>query len=168
MGRSGSSFLGAVLASIQKSIYFFEPSFSIEKRMSFLKKEKLLESLKQMFRCNISGKFYKQFQNKYNFIYYKRNNCSNNHQCYKMVEINNSCKNSKIRIIKTIRARLSWLWDLMTTYDLDLKIIHLIRDPRASYSSYLRAGMPYNRILCNKTLDDLQSGKILQKFFPKR
>ena len=49
------------------------------------------------------------------------------------------CLKSKVRIIKTIRTRLTWLVDILEEFP-NLKIVHLVRDPRAVVNSLIRVG----------------------------
>ena len=55
-------------------------------------------------------------------------------------ELQTICEQSPIRVIKTIRLDLSTLTPLLSMLP-SLKIVHLIRDPRATMLSQSRAGM---------------------------
>ena len=52
----------------------------------------------------------------------------------------NNCKTSKYRMVKTIRLRMKILGELLQEYP-SLKVIHLVRDPRATIVSQSKVGM---------------------------
>lgn len=54
-------------------------------------------------------------------------------------ELQESCKTSRVRIIKTIRIALKHAKQLLETIP-EMKIIHLVRDPRATLLSQSRLG----------------------------
>ena len=86
------------------------------------------------------------------------------------------CLKSKVRIIKTIRTRLTWLLDILEEFP-SLKIIHLVRDPRAVVNSLIRVGeckvnnggVPgCSHYFCSAMEEDLSTFKILKMLYQGR
>ena len=83
---------------------------------------------------------------------------------------------SKVRIIKTIRTRLTWLLDILEEFP-TLKIIHLVRDPRAVVNSLIRVGeckkqnggvSGCSHYFCSDLEDDLSTFKTLKLLYQDR
>ena len=86
------------------------------------------------------------------------------------------CLKSKVRIIKTIRTRLVWLLDILEEFP-TLKIIHLVRDPRAVVNSLIRVGecdmqnggVPgCSHYFCSNLEDDLSAYTIFKMLYQDR
>jgi hypothetical protein len=89
-------------------------------------------------------------------------------KCIRMLE--RLCESSQVILIKTIRLSMKLLPEILENI-LDLKIVHLVRDPRAILHS--REGVSdityfqiraHARGLCNRIKDDMESG-FLQNVF---
>lgn len=89
-------------------------------------------------------------------------------KCVRMLE--RLCESSQVILIKTIRLSMKLLPEILANI-LDLKIVHLVRDPRAILHS--REGVSdityfqiraHARGLCNRIKDDMESG-LLQNVF---
>ncbi|KAK4313340.1 hypothetical protein Pmani_015294 [Petrolisthes manimaculis] len=141
-GRSGSSFLGELLASPNWVFYFYEPLHYLEHYLERLTAPNVISDLHSFFTCNISKAMENEtldpwpsmlvlMKMKRRFGYQiqqdRNNNTNNNTETKKgLIE---SCEDRSVKVIKTIRTRVSWLKPLLNSLQ-DLKIIHLLRDPR--------------------------------------
>lgn len=85
-------------------------------------------------------------------------------QCLK--DLTHTCKNSAIKAIKTIRLETK-LADALLEIIPDLKVIYLVRDPRAVMQSRIRLNMAFpenlkteSSDLCNRISSDLKDIKL--------
>ncbi|KAG0714123.1 Carbohydrate sulfotransferase 1 [Chionoecetes opilio] len=80
------------------------------------------------------------------------------------------CKKEPLIIIKTIRMRLQWVRELMDRKEVDnMKVIHLVRDPRGSLTSMER--LMWNTAdmeACAKIHQDLQEKETMLSLYPSR
>ncbi|XP_060567649.1 carbohydrate sulfotransferase 1-like isoform X2 [Ruditapes philippinarum] len=167
--RSGSSLTGDILQQAKGSFYVYEPLHMIEKaiihtfRMAqpdggvrnppFSFKEETYNALYNWFTCNISRLtniglmdpfLNKGLKSKMFPICYKAEMRKGNNQgmairmCAR--ELQGICERSPFRIIKTIRLQLNDVKNLLEDLP-NLKIVHLVRDPRATLSSQSKLGM---------------------------
>ena len=133
VGRSGSSFLSLILAALGNNMYFFEPIRQIPKKN--INKESSIEELIKYFHCERSDRLVKSMKNIFvNIIHpYTRSEPRNQLTVEGLIK---HCMQEPLIIIKTIRVRLQWLQNVMHQKELDnLKVIHLVRDPRGSFTS---------------------------------
>ncbi|XP_035217202.1 carbohydrate sulfotransferase 1-like [Stegodyphus dumicola] len=99
--------------------------------------------------------------------------------CYNICFLAAACRSSPVQIIKTIRMAASEAVKLIEEYkDLNLKIIHLVRDPRGTMNSrqqkdiamwcgkYKACSSP--KTFCNLVNEDLRHACELQKRYPTR
>lgn len=87
------------------------------------------------------------------------------------------CLKSKFRLFKTIRTPMSWLKDLMVEFP-NMKIVHLVRDPRAVVVSQRRFGecsrekhngvAGCSKLLCSSMEDDLTTAEVFSTVYPGR
>ena len=83
------------------------------------------------------------------------------------------CRNSKYRIIKTIRISMDLVQSLMDFIP-QLKVIHLVRDPRAITNSRTHSGNmilskktePHSKSLCKQMHLDLKISHIMRSKYP--
>ena len=93
--------------------------------------------------------------------------------CYSKAE--EMCLNSTVRMIKTIRITIKATDYLLNALP-NLKIVHLMRDPRGVLSSRKRTGFlrnfkPYSLAapgLCDRYMDDMHAFNMLSKKYPNR
>ncbi|XP_050718060.1 carbohydrate sulfotransferase 3-like [Eriocheir sinensis] len=126
--RSGSSFTGELLASGGSTIYTFEPLFPWRRRLGPSADPALLRDaarlLGDMLDCR--PEVIRKWQ-EHKFYYFRK----------KPADVKDFCKDASIRILKTIRARASFLLPWLAKRQ-DVKVIHLVRDPRGILSSVKR------------------------------
>ncbi|CAL4137318.1 unnamed protein product, partial [Meganyctiphanes norvegica] len=93
--------------------------------------------------------------------------CGGRDSCMK--NLNAACRKQPIRVIKTIRTRVSWLPALLQDSSLNFKVIHLVRDPRASLISGWKRGWKTSaEKSCKDIGEDLINGQILKDTYPGR
>ncbi|XP_022255252.1 carbohydrate sulfotransferase 1-like [Limulus polyphemus] len=147
--RSGSSFTGLLLKNHPNSFYHFEPLYPYRYELKTMRGIPDQRFLYDLFKCNFSGRgsylrsvknHLKQKSYHYNKQYLKT--CArrrNIKPCFNPFVMSRFCRNQTLHIIKTIRLSLQNGVKLYENYpDLNLKIIHLVRDPRAVINSRQR------------------------------
>ena len=94
--------------------------------------------------------------------------------CIKL--ITEKCRQANYRIIKTIRMSMELVSSLMDVLP-NLKVVHLVRDPRGITNSRLQGGFsltrvnnskPHSRNVCNRMYNDVILGYQLNKTYPGR
>ena len=61
-GRSGSSFLGELLSTVNSSVYFFEPDYIIRQNACVYSKDCLSKYLADKFLCQLNNHFIRLFK----------------------------------------------------------------------------------------------------------
>ncbi|XP_063597927.1 carbohydrate sulfotransferase 3-like [Penaeus indicus] len=174
MGRSGSSFLGGLLNSQPGSFYIFEPLHSLE-AWRMLSDAVARGTFTQIVSCNFTGTLLNGLASEPDFAirtpsaYSCRHTKKANQTCFDAKKLKQACDKLPIKIIKTIRTRVSWLEPLLRDPKANLVAIHLVRDPRASIISAIERDWnvrPERK--CRELEDDLLSGLQLDKLLPGR
>ncbi|XP_022322129.2 carbohydrate sulfotransferase 1-like isoform X1 [Crassostrea virginica] len=187
--RSGSSFFGEVIQASDDVFYLFEPlrtiQFQLRKNKTFHYLdnktrnythflEAAADVMNEIFQCNFEklpltffsdgflnkGKKAREFTVCMN---YKRTNNTNRitatKQCALMMK--RRCLASKFIVLKTIRIPLRILVSLSGMFQ-KLRILHLLRDPRATLKSQSRFGIVKTNHLqenatkfCNRVFEDI-------------
>ncbi|KAK3871377.1 hypothetical protein Pcinc_023468 [Petrolisthes cinctipes] len=166
VGRSGSSFLGELLASQGHNIYFYEPIRALNR--SLQTEDKIKRELLRYLHCNIRRSILTigkrpSVNVKHKYVFGKRRN---DVSLPKLVEL---CRQEPLLIIKTIRTRLNWVRDLLDKPDLNLKVVHLVRDPRGTHISMDKVDWNIDyKEMCDRVLEDLEEKKGLEKQYPGR
>ena len=153
-GRSGSSFLGDLFNQHKKMFYLFEPmAFSI--RNLSLYESKSFHVLDDLYRCKFTEKLYLNFLlRKHGFFRKKsRTLATFPAQCPRISRISQkclskilefSCKTSSTLVAKVLTHRLpkGGLWGIreILNTNQNLRIVHLLRDPRRIIASMKKAG----------------------------
>ncbi|KAK7014783.1 hypothetical protein SK128_019104 [Halocaridina rubra] len=170
--RSGSSFLGELLSQQENSLYIYEPLYYILKAQDISE----TEILYNMINCHISRGYVKFLRRLHttDFIFRNNfthpNNCGKKAKCLSTQALTKLCRSSCNRIIKVIRARMKWMQHLLDDSNIDLKVIHLVRDPRASIFS---SSKTFKKELkakysCGDLYEDLLTTPKLIKEYPNR
>ncbi|XP_064095772.1 carbohydrate sulfotransferase 3-like [Macrobrachium nipponense] len=169
MGRSGSSFLGGLLTSQSKTVYFFEPLHDIE-ALHLLTEKSAMKGLRDIFTCDIKDPILSTFIRNPNFVFkefYKQ--CGRHQTCLTGEVINSRCKKKSVRVVKTIRTRVAWLQAILHDPEVNLKVIQLVRDPRASIISGWDRGWNLTaERACGWLTEDLHNGLELKIMYPEK
>ena len=155
-GRSGSSFLGDLFNQNKKTLYLFEPlGWSV--KTDFKEKEaKKFQVLNDLFNCKFSEKIYlefltmkdgQSFRKKSNKISTFPGQCprisKNSSRCLSKI-LKSLCLSASSVVAKVLTHRLpgKGLWGIQEILDANknLRIVHLIRDPRRVIASMRAAG----------------------------
>lgn len=204
--RSGSSLTGNLLQDHPDVFYVFEPLHDLVKKyikdmeekfpVLRFKSERPLMAIKTevqqlfwaWFTCDLD--FIQEENYRYHFSFFqfglktkflqdcltKTTNTAFKYskKCTDLLRKN--CLQSKYVVIKTIRSPLHWLYELMEEIP-NMKIIHLVRDPRAVLVSQHQfgecaqpnGGMPgCSKFLCSSMEDDVTTFNMFEKLFPGR
>ncbi|XP_077987521.1 carbohydrate sulfotransferase 3-like [Glandiceps talaboti] len=138
--RTGSSFVGYFFRSNPHFFYLFEPllgfkDIGIWPRISV----DGVNTLAVMYNCDFSG--YAKHWNKYfNWLSPKTRGKKSIEHCHALgySNVGSCCKNAQHRAAKIIRLLdVRDLIPLMESPDINLKVINLVRDPRAMMSSLM-------------------------------
>merc|ERR1712055_439820 len=156
--RSGSSFTGELLSAGTRAAYYYEPLFSLRPNGTAIEnvimrdpgQSYLVERhLGGIFRCSWP---ILQKLNKSGFPTVRKRGMR--------------CRSSSPRVVKTIRLRRAGLepWIHKT----NIKVVHLVRDPRAIINSVSKRSVWSNLLKnatfqCARMLDDMQLEKSLPK-----
>lgn len=129
--RTGSSFLGELLSLGSDVFYLFEPSFEFVLRRNLTKIETSVELLSRIFNCHHGTLEMLMPPVKPLVFYWKK--ATRNSTSREMIK---ACKSSPIKIIKTIRYSLNTAIQMLRENpSVNVKVIHLVRDPRAMLRS---------------------------------
>ncbi|KAK8403911.1 hypothetical protein O3P69_000160 [Scylla paramamosain] len=167
VGRSGSSFLGLLLAALGNNMYFFEPIRGLPK--GYQSSQNVSEELVRYFRCDIRQKLLQvggrvDISVIHPFTKYKH------WYQVRLQDLIDRCRQEPLIIIKVIRLRLQWVRELMNRKEMDnVKVIHLVRDPRGSLISMEK--LKWNtteKDACVKIYKDLQERETMASLFPNR
>jgi len=156
--RSGSSFTGELLSAGTRAAYYYEPLFSLRPNGTAIEnvimrdpsQSHLVENhLGGIFRCSWP---ILQKLNKSGFPTVRKRGMR--------------CRSSNPRVVKTIRLRRAALepW----VHKSNIKVVHLVRDPRAIINSVSKRSVWSNLLKnatfqCARMLDDMQLEKSLPK-----
>ena len=176
--RSGSSFIGETLASIDSAVFFFEPLHRLEKAKDPCIEDPacVSEYLSKPLKCLYDEEFEKWLKKIAIFLEFFNKDtlsCPKDvkeiwESCMREVDLRKACKNAEVRITKVIRARLQSLEPLMQSSD-NYKIIHLYRDPRGSINSIRRFNWSKEvSLYCANIRDDIEAYDQLVKFYPDK
>lgn len=179
MPRSGSTFLSDLLTNVADSILFFEPLWKTEKNKRCMSNITCVnKQLFDIFTCNFDERFESWLKGYSLFFQYfndeareciKHENKTMKKVCVNRMEIHQLCRTAPIRIMKVIRARLSWIEIFLQDPLLNFKVIHLVRDPRGSLNSIRKFGWVKDPpIRCRDLENDLITFDNFYRKFPSR
>ncbi|XP_064101690.1 uncharacterized protein LOC135212179 isoform X1 [Macrobrachium nipponense] len=181
--RSGSTFLGDLLRSYPGAFFSFEPLHHLLKNLH-LQEGPLVEVVTNLIR-NILTCDYSDLDE---YVNYMRNNtflldhntrlwnsCARNRAlCFDKDYISNMCKYMPVNVMKTVRMGLSPVVELLQDPSLDLRVIHLVRDPRGSLHSRMQLSWCKSmacsdpETVCSDLLTDLKLSATAKEKFPDR
>ncbi|KAK8746971.1 hypothetical protein OTU49_016926 [Cherax quadricarinatus] len=175
--RSGSTVVAELLATHPNSVLFFEPLSSQKKNPCARDGSCVASFLTRLFKCTFDQNFENWLKGKGLFLKYfnpTTRQCierpwEGGSACRHKLHLNVMCKNASVRIVKVIRSRLPWLVNLLNNTSLNVKIIHLIRDPRGSLNSMQRLNWNSKPSLrCGNLEDDMREYNKLLKKYPTK
>ncbi|GAB6019610.1 hypothetical protein CHUAL_001174 [Chamberlinius hualienensis] len=155
--RSGSSYVGEVLSSHEEISYFFEPLTYTQMVISRSDSSAKLSTMKGLFRCDGDLLKYLSLRIDGVWVVRKLGNVSDEFLdpiLWSKDKLRDLCLNSSVIVAKTIRLRLADVYQLLMENRLpNLRIIHLVRDPRGRYLSTISQGGNWN--FDEKSLDNI-------------
>ncbi|XP_064116637.1 carbohydrate sulfotransferase 1-like [Macrobrachium nipponense] len=170
VGRSGSSFLGQLVAQLPNTIYFFEPLHFLQNQSTQgVTSDNSRELLSDIFECRFTEDWVRfSLGRKATLTHLEvEKECARDTGAY-LDCVTKLCLSRMNKVIKVIRMRVSWVQDLLNR-DASLKVIHIVRDPRGSFASLKSLNMVQknHREWCPKIQEDLVIAKSLESSFPK-
>ncbi|XP_076370502.1 carbohydrate sulfotransferase 1-like isoform X2 [Tachypleus tridentatus] len=187
--RGGSSFLGDLLQSHPDVFYLYEPLHYFGNEILLPQIPTSRKFLSDIFRCNFNNWDSFLIWAKQNMQYknLQRNNrfwsaCSvkrNTKNCYNAHFITSFCQRYLIKVVKVIRFSLNQVQEMLEkNKNLNLKIIHMVRDPRGIMKSRLmekevsvwcqKSLCSDFKSLCTQISDDLTYGCEIKAKFPEK
>ncbi|XP_068250188.1 carbohydrate sulfotransferase 3-like [Palaemon carinicauda] len=169
MGRSGLTFLASLFKPQPDVFYVVEPLREFGKR-KLLTQKTAQKSLKDIFTCDIKALTLSSFQRDPTFFIEKvYNNCGHHSSCLTREGIKLRCILYSIRVVNTIKMRVAWIRPILNNAKVNLKVIHIVRDPRASLISAWQRGwnIPADTS-CDNMAADLQNALKLKRLHPKK
>ncbi|XP_042218871.1 carbohydrate sulfotransferase 3-like isoform X1 [Homarus americanus] len=175
-GRSGSSLLGSLVASLGRAMYIFEPLRTLRNiRYESVTKDEALVELRRNFQCDLRYNLSKSHFYIGTISYRESDECgpfySENRRTSEAIRMAGQvCNRVPVKIIKTIRCRLQWISELLQDTNIDMKVIHLVRDPRGTMMSMYKTKFPdvSQKNLCPGLRQDLQHKQFMMERFPGR
>lgn len=165
-GRSGSSFLAETLASRGRNVYLVEPVRSLPEAQRE-DEHAVRDELQACFRCDLRWEFFHQGDRPSSSIRHPYT-FKKDFKSVDFERIKGYCHQEPLRIVKTIRTRLAWVTELLQV-DPNLKVIHLVRDPRGSLKSAAKVNWQMDpKKTCSEVMEDLQARKEMEKIYPNR
>lgn len=185
--RSGSTFLGQVLANHPAVFHHYEPLsprgiLQIRSGREAFQAQQLLHRLLD---CRYSGLD--------EYLNYTRNHpedmlghnipvweaCKrgpNTNACYNATFLSQSCQLFPIQLVKTVRLRLNLTQLFLNDEKMNVKVVFLVRDPRAVMSSRYssvswctdKPDCSSPEVLCSDMQGDLKVATALEKLYPDR
>ncbi|XP_005099075.1 carbohydrate sulfotransferase 1 [Aplysia californica] len=192
-GRSGSTYTSAIISAHPEVFFLFEPLLLYEDdrwppklplyRQNDMKEESL-QKVKEMLNCQFTnGSLVERsltvttlaqvFQEFSACRKYKETQGADERVCFEMLRI--PCQKSHVTLVKTIRIPLPWTLNMIEENP-NLKVIYLVRDPRAVILSQMlrlrnRGNLTLEQsldIFCPRLQEDVQAARELLSRFPKR
>lgn len=174
--RGGSTLLTDLLSSLQGSVVVFEPLWLIEKTECYHDMACTSQYLSDVFSCRYKSDFEDWLKNKPLFFHFfspEARSClgmteEKKQACLNAMDLRERCRSAPLVVVKVIRARLAWMMKFLEDPQLNLKVIHLTRDPRGSINAITRFGWNGNpHLRCSDLQDDMEIYEKLRQVFPR-
>ncbi|XP_042884469.1 carbohydrate sulfotransferase 4-like [Penaeus japonicus] len=168
VGRSGSTFLGELLSQRPGTVFMFEPELYLQQKTSAgVTAPASRDLIERMFSCEFSEEWSRWARLRKNIWepgnHYVCNGYIGNdyHHCLKEI-----CRKNVFRVIKTIKLRVWWTGEMLLRRG--VKVVHLVRDPRASFLSLARLNMVQSdcKVWCPRIQQDLEMVSTMRSLFP--
>lgn len=173
--RSGSTFMGELLKKAGRGIFYsYEPLYEYgvhvlnedveETRMA-------VEEVKHILRCRFDFGKIEEILRSNPLL---REACKTSGYCKDANQTAEVCRRSSLHVAKVLRLGLQWARPLLEMEDVDVKIIYMVRDPRAVLSSRARIAWCTTptckdvKTVCSLLEDDLLEAYFLQQDYPTR
>ncbi|XP_045107821.1 carbohydrate sulfotransferase 3-like [Portunus trituberculatus] len=176
MPSSSSTLLAELLSNIEGSVVMFEPLWLIEKTKCYKDLACVQRYLAEVFTCSFKENFQTWLKGKDGFFYFfsqQAREClalsGEKGACLKGMDLQALCAATPVLVVKVVRARLAWLRNILEDSLINLKVLHLTRDPRASLRSIATFGWnsePHSR--CAELEDDLLTYEAARQSFPAK
>ena len=134
--RSGSTFLASLIENLPGVFYNYEPLYflgvnNVVKGRYFSLAKRVIDNI---MNCRYGNKAIQYFRSAY-IKHGKKRICQSPSLCLDGGYLAQTCKMSPIFAFKTVKMTLHQAERYINNPDIDLKIIHLVRDPRAVWNS---------------------------------
>jgi len=183
--RSGSTFLGDILLSHPAAFYHYEPLINYEihqVRDGTHLAPKAIKALENLFHCDYSdlGSYLTYAQAHPEALSHNErlwSHCfgTNRKHCYNPEFLNQFCSLFPFQSMKTVRLRLNLTREIIEDSSLNVQVLLLVRDPRATLQSRKHRvwcpGKPdcdQPERLCSDLVNDYYAAQQLMKKHPKR
>nr|XP_045582065.1 carbohydrate sulfotransferase 3-like [Procambarus clarkii] len=181
--RSGSSYLGDLVKAYPGTFFSFEPLHHLLKNLH-LQEGPLVEEVVRLLRSILTCDFSQLDV----YINYMRNNtflidrntrlwksCAFNRAlCFDKDYLSRACRYMPLNMLKTVRMGLLPVVELLQDPSLDLRVVHLVRDPRGCLHSRMQLSWCQSQAcsdpetVCNDLLTDLKLSDRVKQNFPDR
>ncbi|XP_042878592.1 uncharacterized protein LOC122257394 [Penaeus japonicus] len=181
--RSGSSFLGDLLKSYPGTYFSFEPLHHLLKNLHLQEGplvDVVLNLLRSIMTCDLSQQEeYVSYMRNNSFLIDHNtriwNSCSRNRAlCFDKDYLSAVCKYMPVNVMKTVRMGLSPVVALLQDPSLDLRVVHLVRDPRGSLHSRMQLTWCHSQAcsdpntVCGDLMTDLKLSEWVKERFPEK
>ncbi|XP_063615223.1 carbohydrate sulfotransferase 3-like [Penaeus indicus] len=174
--RSGTSLLGELLSQQKNALYLFEPELFVRQHSGQKVTQELgMKHMKDMIYCRFDETFITFLHRRsspFNIFRHPvtKTNCRNWDSCLTIPKLTEACRAEPTRIMKVIRLRMAWMRELLDDPKYDVRVVHLVRDPRGSL--YSMAKLHLHKLMpeyhCPLIYDDLVSAPKLMAEYPGR
>ncbi|XP_042860218.1 carbohydrate sulfotransferase 6-like isoform X2 [Penaeus japonicus] len=173
--RSGSTFMGELMKMADRGIFYsYEPLSEYGPHVLYENIEEThmaVEELKNVLRCQFDSSEVDEILETNPLL---REACETSGLCKNANKTGELCKKASLHVAKVLRLGLRWARPLLEWEDVDVKVIYMVRDPRAVFSS--RARVPWCstptcndlQTVCSMLTDDLEEASFLQRYYPNR
>ncbi|XP_067951024.1 carbohydrate sulfotransferase 4-like isoform X2 [Watersipora subatra] len=182
--RSGSTFLSELFKGYPDSYYMYEPLYGVTSHIRYMAHEGIgnaaykngsVDLLARTYRCHFDGIPLSSLDysiTKSSAFFKECRSRAKNIQLSCMQALQAACLSSPMIAIKTIRFKMSWVWELLQEpQHKELKVLLLLRDPRGVCNSRMHTPLksPTNiaslkhhaQTYCEAMIEDMEAARQL-------